>query len=95
MRSSTPVANGNKQCAGNSYEEQMTTNLVAIIVSLLLLIGGFWLLTSMDQALKSERCLVQIKQTEEFSRARLVGHECVSAFAQANDLRDEVAIAVE
>ena len=42
----------------NTYEDQMTTNLIVIIVSLLLLIGGFWLLTSMDQALKSERCLI-------------------------------------
>jgi hypothetical protein len=40
-----------------TYEDQMTTNLVVIIVALVLLIGGFWLLTSMDHALKSEQCL--------------------------------------
>jgi hypothetical protein len=47
-----------RETDGNTYENQMTTNLIVIIVSLLLLIGGFWLLTSMDQSLKSERCLI-------------------------------------
>lgn len=78
----------------DTYEDQMTTNLVAIIASLLMLLGGFWLLTSIDRALKSERCLVHI---EELYRVDLVARGCRAAFADdyADGFRGGVEIAGE
>ncbi len=45
-------------CREQSYEDQMTTNLVAVIFSLVLLIGGYSLLVGMHEALQSEQCLL-------------------------------------
>jgi hypothetical protein len=49
---------GREQEPDDDEQHRMTANLAAIIVALIVVIGGFWLIVNLRDAVKNEECLM-------------------------------------